>query len=390
MPDSSQQSDATAVRATSAWAPLTTPRNGTKDGAPLLKTPGPAPTRKSPSGPPTILVRSLVKRYPLTPGWRSIFRGTGEKIALDEIDLEIHPGEIFGLLGPNGAGKTTLVKILSTLLLPTSGTALVAGIDVVENSLDVRTQIGLVHGDERTFFWRLSVYENLRFYASLYNLSGRDADRRITEVLELVDLASAAHERMDRLSSGMKQRAAIARGLLSDPKILLMDEPTRNLDPIGAHEVRSFIRDRIVASGRTVLLATNLMAEAEEICDRVALLNKGSIILAGTIDELRSVVQFDQVHTLLVSNIARDRLVGLSTIPSVCSVTVEPAGDGMFDLQLGVDLASSAVPEAIRRITQDGGSVWSSTPRELSLDEIFRLVIGGHRTGDRTVKEEVE
>ena len=325
-----------------------------------------------------IETRGLTKRFSRDPGWRALLRPGKKKLALDGVDLRVRPGEIFGLLGPNGAGKTTLMKVLAGLLLPTAGTALVGGFDVAAQSLEARQLIGLVHGDERTFFWRLSVYENLRFYARLCRIPKGDDERRIWELLEVVDLTSVAHVRMDRFSSGMKQRAAIARGLLNDPQILLMDEPTRNLDPVAAQEVRQFIRERVAEGGRrTVLLATNLMAEAEALCGRLALLNEGRICVAGTIDDLRRTVQVEEMHVIAVSGIEKDNLLALSAIPSIQSLTVSASDDETYKVCLGTARGSSAVPQAIQHIVADGGYVWSSKPRELSLEEVFHLAIRG-------------
>lgn len=323
-----------------------------------------------------IETRGLVKRFPRQAGWRALLRRQEGKLALDGVDLRVRHGEIFGLLGPNGAGKTTLAKILAGLLLPTAGKAFINGLDVVEHSLEVRRRIGLVYGDERTFFWRLSVYENLRFYATLYGMPPREADRRIRQLLDIVDLSSAAHVRMDLLSSGMRQRAAIARGLLNEPQILLMDEPTRNLDPVGAQEVRRLIRQQVTAGDRhTVLLATNLMAEAEQLCDRLVLLKEGRICLNGTIEEIRQTVQVDEMHVLVVSGIEKAALEALAAVPAVASVRVEQLGNGTYEVSLGVARGCPAVPQAIRQIVTSGGYVWSSRPRELSLEEVFRLAI---------------
>ncbi len=332
-----------------------------------------------------IETRGLTKRFSRDPGWRALLRPGKKKLALDGVDLRVRPGEIFGLLGPNGAGKTTLMKVLAGLLLPTAGKALVGGFDVAAQSLEARQLIGLVHGDERTFFWRLSVYENLRFYARLCRIPKGDDERRIWELLEVVDLTSVAHVRMDRFSSGMKQRAAIARGLLNDPQVLLMDEPTRNLDPVAAQEVRQFIRERVAEGGRrTVLLATNLMAEAEALCGRLALLNEGRICVAGTIDDLRRTVQVEEMHVIAVSGIEKDNLLALSAIPSIQSLTVSASDDETYKVCLGTARGSSAVPQAIQHIVADGGYVWSSKPRELSLEEVFHLAIrgdGAHMAG---------
>jgi len=213
--------------------------------------------------------------------------GRAERIpALCGVDIEVARGEIFGLLGPNGAGKTTLLKILSCLVLPDNGTAKVGGVDTrYENR--VKPQIGLVHSDERSFYWRLSARENLRFFARLYNVPGRRIDARIDELLERVDMTEASERPFSGYSSGMKQRIAIARALLHDPPIILMDEPTRSLDPAAAAALRKFILDELLArDGKTIVLATHNLHEAETLAHRVAILARGKIREVGTVEQV--------------------------------------------------------------------------------------------------------
>ncbi|GBF09983.1 ABC transporter, ATP binding protein [Aeropyrum pernix] len=220
--------------------------------------------------------------------------------ALDGVDLKVGRGTLFSLLGPNGAGKTTLVKILSTLLLPDSGWARVAGFDVVREANNVRSRIGVVLGGERALYWRLSGWDNLWFFSQLYGIPPREAKRRVKELLEIVGLEEWAHVRVENYSKGMKQRLHIARGLINDPEVLLLDEPTIGLDPKAAREVRSIIR-RIVREGRTVLLTTHYMVEAEELSDRVAIISKGRIVAEGSPEDLKSLVSGESIIELKVT-----------------------------------------------------------------------------------------
>lgn len=324
----------------------------------------------------------LTKRFPKRRRLRPPFRTTGEKLALDRVSLTIRPGEVFGLLGPNGAGKTTLVKILSTLTLPTRGTALVGDLDVVKHSREVRRRIGVIYGDERSFFWRLSVLENLRFYASLYGLPGRLAEPRIRDLLDLVGLTKDATVQMHHFSTGMKQRAAIARGLLNDPGILFMDEPTRGLDPVAALELRRFVGARVANGDRTVLVATHSMAEAEELCHRVAFLHAGRVQLLGTIEQLRGALRPEDVHVIEVSGLDAGALPMLSAVPGVRGLTVRPkAGTARDELEVVAERGSAAVPTLVRAIVEAGGSVWSCVPRELSLEEMFAIAMERARPG---------
>jgi len=218
-------------------------------------------------------------------------RNPGKKdfiTTLDGISLKVKEGEVLGLLGPNGAGKSTLIKILCTLILPTKGKAFIKGYDVVKESKEARSRIGFITTDERSFYWRLSGRDNLRFFATLHNMPQSLAKTKVEELLDVVLLKSRADEPFLNYSAGMKQRMAIARGLLNDPDVLFMDEPTRSLDPTSARNLRSFIKEYIaMQSGKTVLISTHQMDEAEQLCDRVAILDQGRIKAQGSPAELK-------------------------------------------------------------------------------------------------------
>ncbi len=222
--------------------------------------------------------------------------------AVDKVNLSVERGEIFGLLGPNGAGKTTLTKMLCTLILPTSGSATICGHDLVRNGDRVKSTIALISSEERSFYWRLSGRRNLEFFAALYGLSRKQARERIPEVLETVGMTEAADRRFQEYSTGMKQRMALARGLLADPEIFFMDEPTKGLDPLASRDLHQFIRDRLIAAGKTVIIATHQLAEAEELCDRVGIMYRGRMQAVGGVRELagdESLAGF--FHTLVSS-----------------------------------------------------------------------------------------
>jgi ABC-2 type transport system ATP-binding protein len=232
------------------------------------------------------LVKSFVKKRPIRDVLRRPFHRERVR-ALRGVDLQVRHGEIFGLLGPNGAGKTTLLKILSCLVLPDEGSATVCGVDTIHENR-VKPMIGLVNTDERSFYWRLSGAENLRFFATLYDVPRARFESRIAELLELVDMAHAADQRFAEYSAGMKQRLAIARALLHDPPILLMDEPTRSLDPAASLSLRGFIADQIRrGAGKTIVLATHNLAEAEALCDRLAIVVAGTVRETGTPTQIR-------------------------------------------------------------------------------------------------------
>jgi ABC-2 type transport system ATP-binding protein len=222
---------------------------------------------------------NLEKTFPPTPRWLSL---TGRRLAhpvhaLRPVTLQIAPGEIFGLLGPNGAGKTTFLKILATLLLPTRGRAHLYGHDVVREAGAVRMTVGVAPGQERGFYWRLTGRENLEFFAGMLGLGPRDAGRRIGAALETVDLGDAANELVERYSTGMRQRLGLARALLGEPRVLLLDEPTKSLDMEATGAVHAAFRRLARERGQTILLATHQLPEAAGLCDRAAILIRGSV-----------------------------------------------------------------------------------------------------------------
>lgn len=206
--------------------------------------------------------------------------------ALRGVSFSIKEGEIFGLLGPNGAGKTTTIKILTTLLAPTSGQAKIMGYNCFGDEDNIRGSINFIFGGERGLYWRLSAYENLQYFGDLYKIPSSILKNRIKELITLVGLEGRENEKVEGYSKGMKQRLQIARGLINDPKILFLDEPTIGLDPVGAKDLRNIITE-LKAKGKTVLLTTHYMYEADELCDRIAIINNGEIMALGTPIELK-------------------------------------------------------------------------------------------------------
>lgn len=206
--------------------------------------------------------------------------------AVDGISFEVRRGEIFGLLGQNGAGKTTTIKMLTTLLAPTGGVCKVLGYNTFGEEKQIRRRINFVFGGEMGVYRRLSARDNLRYFANLYLVPRREQEKTLERILKLVDLSERADDLAETYSKGMIQRLQIARGLINDPEILFMDEPTVGLDPLGARMLREIIL-RLKREGRTVLLTTHYLPEAEELCDRMVLLSKGKIVAAGTPQEIK-------------------------------------------------------------------------------------------------------
>ncbi|MGH2454111.1 MAG: ABC transporter ATP-binding protein [bacterium] len=237
-----------------------------------------------------IALRDLTKRFPA----RSRNGGRAEVTAVDHVTLDVPPGELLGLLGPNGAGKTTTLLMLSTLLAPTEGTALVEGFDVRREPGAVRPRIGVLLAGDRAVYRRLSGRENLLYFAALYDIPPDEARRRAAALLDMVDLADRADDLVERYSTGMRMRLAIARTVLHAPSVLLLDEPTVGLDPHGARLVRDLIRS-LHGGGKTILMATHDMAEAERLCDRVAIIDRGRIVAVDAPERLAAAATLEDV-----------------------------------------------------------------------------------------------
>jgi ABC-2 type transport system ATP-binding protein len=224
---------------------------------------------------------------------------------LKNVSFEIADGEIFGLIGKNGAGKTTLSKIIATLVQPTGGRVAVKGIDSVRDEVRVRSLIGLATAEERSFYWRLTCEQNLFFFARLYGMNDAAARRRIERIFTDLDLSNLAKRRFAELSSGNKQRLAVARALLAAPPVLLLDEPTRSLDPLAADSMRELI---LSLKGVSVLLTSHNLAEVEELCSRVAIISKGEIRAVDTPENLRSAHRQTQTVKVFAANLTEPEL----------------------------------------------------------------------------------
>ena len=295
-----------------------------------------------------------------------------ELIALEKVSIKVKKGELFGILGPNGAGKTTLIKVLCTLILPNEGTAYVNGYDVVEEDEKVKASIGLVTSEERSFYWRLTGRKNLRFFASLHNFSNSEMKSRIDEVLRIVGLEDRADDRFDNYSSGMKHRMAIARGLLNDPAILFMDEPTSSLDPYAAQKLRAFIKEDLVRDkGKTVFLSTHNLQEAEQLCDRIAIIDKAKIKVCGALRELTKMVGEQEKYVIEVKNFSDGLLGKLSCLEGVIDFSNAPIESNSVSLEILISNTETVLPQIIEMIVSTGGKLMACNRKETALDEIF-------------------
>ncbi|MBA3365089.1 MAG: ABC transporter ATP-binding protein [Actinobacteria bacterium] len=312
----------------------------------------------------------LRRTYRTTTG--TIRRRRVEVEAVRGISFEVAEGELFGLLGPNGAGKTTTIKMLITLLVPTSGSARVLGHDVVREAGEVRRRVGYVFGGERGVYERLSALDNLRYFAELYGVPGREQKTRIAELLDLVGLTGREKERVEGYSRGMRQRLHIARGLLHDPPVLFLDEPTIGLDPVGARELRAMIAT-LAESGKTILLTTHYMFEADSLCDRIAVIAKGKIVAEGTPQQLKGGVAEGWVVEIEVYGIEDVVLDRLRAVPGVRAVAVEERDQAQL-VVVQTDSGQELTHALLSRM--DGAAVGRVSSREPTLEDAYVALVG--------------
>ena len=310
----------------------------------------------------------LVSAHPLaieasevTKTFRSGWPRRRETVALRGVTLAVERGTIFGLLGPNGAGKTTLLSILSTLLTPDGGQVRVLGHDVVREASSLRRRLNMASG-RPSFLWSLRVDEIIAFYGRLYGLSGRTLRRRVDELIEQYELAPYRRAQYNELSTGLKQRVALAKALVNDPELLFLDEPTLGLDPDVSVRVRQHIAALRRERGMTIVLTTHYMREAEELCDEIGFIKAGRILAQGTADGLKRQIGLGDVIALRLD--ARPPWLG--EVPGVLRC-VEAGGW----IECTVDDAEKRVPELLRAFLADGVEVRNLQVREPELEDVF-------------------
>ena len=322
----------------------------------------------------TIEVNHLKRIFRATIG---VFkRSIKEVVAVEDVSFAVASGELFGLLGPNGAGKTTIVKMLTTLLIPTAGTAAVAGMDVVKQATEVRKCIGFIFGGERGLYWRLSAEDNLRYFASLYAVDPDVSKKRIPYLLELVGLKGRGNEKVEGYSRGMKQRLHVARTLLHDPDILFLDEPTIGLDPVGARDFRQVILD-LQSQKKTILLTTHYMFEADLLCDRIAVINQGHVVALDTPSGLKKHVSDLSVVEMETFGASQEVLAKLRGLPFVDALSVQDQDQRQM-LTVQTQRGAEAVPDLMSAM--EGHRVGRVVVREPTLEDAYvRLVGGDHK-----------
>lgn len=317
-----------------------------------------------------ITIDNLTRTYQFTTG---VVRRTKKEImALDQVNLAIKPGELFGMLGPNGAGKTTITKILATILTPTTGQVHVLGYDVVAQAKAIRAKIGIVFGGERGLYWRLSGRQNVSYFADLYRVPPAIARQRVSEVLELVGLHERADERVEGYSRGMKQRLHIARSLVHDPEIILLDEPTIGLDPIAAREIRGVIRE-LKDRGKTIFLTSHYMFEVDALCDRVAVVKKGKIITVDTTTALKKLVADLEVVEIECLGVSAAAIENLRQHPKLKGLKIDTRGHKQA-LYIQAPNGAELVQEFLQ--TLDGVRVEKVITRQPTLEDAYIRLVG--------------
>ena len=295
--------------------------------------------------------------------------------ALSDVNLEIRKGELFGLLGPNGAGKTTLIKILTTLLSPTSGQANVAGFNVEQSPDEVRKRINMVSGGETSGYGLLTVRENLWMFAQFYGIDSSIANARIKKLAEIVGISDRLNTKSSDLSTGLRQKMNIIRGFLTDPEILFLDEPTLGLDVSASRDVREFIKGWMEDNQqRTLLLTTHYMVEADELCDRVAIINEGKVLACDTPNNLKKTLQKEAIYNINLYAPSSLDLERFKVISGVKNVVLSYDQD---DTIMGIILEEDSVlSEIIAESSRQSLKLLRLEKREPSLEDVFVKLVG--------------
>jgi len=296
--------------------------------------------------------------------------------AVNGVDLQIKRGEIFGLLGPNGAGKSTTIRMLCTLLEPTSGTAHVNGFDLVKQANDVRRSLGTLLAGERSIYWKLTGRENLEYFAALYHIPATVARQRVEELIERMELKDRANELVEKYSTGMRQRVAIAKALLARPPILLLDEPTLGLDPQAARRLRELIAE-LKQEGHTILLTTHYMEEADQLSDRIGIIDTGRIIALDTPEGLKQRIEQKEVIRLEVAGwheeIA-DKLKSIAGIENL--ISRQQAEADVWEVNMQAHNSRAALPRIVEHISGNGTRLVNMNIVKPSLEDVFIHLTG--------------
>ncbi|MCC6261245.1 MAG: ATP-binding cassette domain-containing protein [Anaerolineales bacterium] len=296
--------------------------------------------------------------------------------AVNGVNLQIQRGEVFGLLGPNGAGKSTTIRMICTLLEPTSGTATVNGFDVVKQANEVRRNLGTVLAGERSIYWKLSGRENLEYFAALYHIPAAIAKKRVEELIERMEIKDRANELVEKYSTGMRQRIAIAKALLARPPILLLDEPTLGLDPQAARNLRELIAT-LKAEGHTILLTTHYMEEADLLSDRIGIIDAGKVIALDTPANLKARIEQQEIIKLEVSGWQEYVGEKLRSISEVSSLVARQQGEAdLWEVNLQSHNSRAVLPKIVENISQNGTRLVNMNVVKPSLEDVFIHLTG--------------
>ncbi len=323
---------------------------------------------------PIIKIENISKTF-ISKERKKLFRAKKRKIeALKNIDLEIYDGEIFGLLGPNGAGKTTLIKCLTTLLLPTSGTAWINGYNLQKHENLVRASIGCMLMGERGLYWKLTGRENLDYFGSLYHVPKKIRRKKIEELIELLKLRDFIDRTVETYSSGQKMILAFAKSLINEAPILFLDEPTVTMDVHAARELRSIVKG-LNENGHTIVYTTHLMHEADELCDRVAIIDKGEIIALGSPQELKSSIEHkDAVN--VEGTIPPNVVDNIRALPGIREVIVKSESNGKTKLNILCENSRMMLPKIIEVMTTNNAQIEYISPQDITLEDVFIVKTG--------------
>jgi len=329
--------------------------------------------------PYSIETYNLTKKFPVIKRYRDLLAHPFKRkeiTALQNVNVRVEQGELFALIGPNGAGKTTLIKTLCTLILPTSGEAFVNGLEVSSHGKRIRKLIGYVVDDERSFYWRLSGKQNLYFFAKLNNLSTKAAEQKIKTLLHFMELTPDADRLFKDYSTGMRQKLAIARGLLTDPEIIFMDEPTNGLDPATAQNLKTLVKDQLVKSeGKTVILATHNLQDVEELCDRIALINKGEIKFSGTVENIKKKFKHHKIYAIRLKGHNKELLDRIQKMSLIKKFNLTNPLSDIIELELEITEGSNNVTRMVKEIIDQGGELLSLYEKDSSLRDLFSRII---------------
>ena len=342
-----------------------------------------------------IEARQLVKKFPARPGSGDKAK-VGEPVqsprrkrwefwkkepkvmftAVDGVDLQIRRGEIFGLLGPNGAGKSTTIRMLCTLLEPTSGTATVNGFDVVRKANEVRRSLGTVLAGERSIYWKLTGRENLEYFAALYHIPANVAKKRVDELIERMEIKDRANELVEKYSTGMRQRIAIAKALLARPPILLLDEPTLGLDPQAARNLRGLIA-QLKEEGHTILLTTHYMEEADLLSDRIGIIDTGKVIALDTPEGLKRRIDQKEIIRLELTGWHDDLTDKLKSIAGVEALTTRQQSEAdLWEVNMHAQNSRATLPRIVEAISGNGTRLVNMNIVKPSLEDVFIHLTG--------------